>query len=168
MANSNHPKRPIPQNPISNLSLVDDVRSITNPTSNDEQKGKKEEQAHNETQAKRERSASRRQTTSVAANKLADSIKLNFTKFNGRSDTGKPIYVSTEIVDKLSSISDKYHRRLSVRAIARAVLDAFINDFDGEKVIDEYMREIGYEEPSDEELALKRKLADKARQRRKE
>lgn len=168
MANSNRPKRPMPQNPINNISLVDDVRSITNPTPKKEPEGNEVKQAGSEKKAKRERSANGRQATSVVASNLADKIKLNFTKFNGRSDTGKPIYVSTEIVDRLSSISNKYHRRLSVRAIARAVLDAFINDFEGEKVIDEYMKEIGYEEPSDEELALKKKLADKARQRRKE
>lgn len=158
----------MPQNPINNISLVDDVRSITSPTPKKEQEGKKEKQTHSEVKARRERSTSGKQANSVASSTLADRIKSNFTKFNGRSDTGKPIYVSTEIVDRLSAISDKYHRRLSVRAIARAVLDAFINDFEGEKVIDEYMRDIGYEEPSDEELALKRKLADKARQRRKE
>lgn len=159
MANSNRPKRPMPQNPINNISLVDDVRSITNPKSKEEQEGNEVKRTDSE------KKANERQT--AAANNLADKLKLNFTKFNGRSDTGKPIYVSTEIVDRLSAISDKYHRRLSVRAIARAVLDAFINDFDGEEVIDEYMNEIGYKEPSDEELALKKKLADKARQRRK-
>lgn len=158
----------MPQNPINNISLVDDVRSITNPTPKAEQEGSEGKRTGSEKKAKQERKASGKQTNSVAANNLADKLKLNFTKFNGRSDTGKPIYVSTEIVNRLNAISDKYHRRLSVRAIARAVLDAFINDFEGEKVIDEYMREIGYEEPSDEELALKKKLADKARQRRKE
>lgn len=98
--------------------------------------------------------------------KLSDKIMSNLTKFNGSSDTGKPIYVSTDIVEKLNDISNKYHRRISVRAIARAVLESFINDFNGEEVIDEYMKKIGFIEPSKEELAEKKELADKARIRR--
>lgn len=98
--------------------------------------------------------------------KMSDKIMSNLTKFNGSSDAGKPIYMSTNIIDRLNEISDKYHRRISVRAIARAVLDSFINDFNGEEIIDEYMKQIGYSEPTKEELEERNKLAEKARLRR--
>lgn len=94
------------------------------------------------------------------------SIQANLTKYNGSNETGKPIYFSENILSALRKISEKYHRRISVRAIAQAVLDTFINDVDGYKIIDDYMTQIGYKEPSAEKLAHNKLMAEQAKKRR--
>lgn len=138
------------------------------------EKEKKNEQPSEETSTRRKGStkknvknaASSYSVKSSNSSPLEESVKRNITKYNGISETGKPIYVSEDIIAKLRGACEKYHRRVSVRALAQAMLDSLINDMNGLKFLDDYMKEIGYKEPSAEKLAYNKALADKAKERR--
>ena len=69
-------------------------------------------------------------------------------------------------MNRLQEISEKYHKRLSARAITQALLETFFNEFDGEDTVDEFMRRIHYVAPSEKELAARKIAAEKAREAR--
>ena len=75
-------------------------------------------------------------------------------------------YLPLRDIATRQEISEKYHKRLSARAITQALLETFFNEFDGEDTVDEFMRRIHYVAPSEKELAARKIAAEKAREAR--
>lgn len=106
------------------------------------------------------------------AKKLAKDLSLglvrNCVRFNGCTDKGKPIFLPKEVMDILQELSGRYHKAISARALASAVIKTVLSDFDGASAVASYMEQRGYVEPTDEELERRAKAAEVARQRRKD
>lgn len=106
------------------------------------------------------------------AKKLAKDFSLglerNCVRFNGCTDKGKPIFLPKEVMDTLQELSAKYHKAISARALASAVIKTVLSDFDGASAVANYMAQRGYVEPTDEELERRAKAAEVARQRRRD
>lgn len=150
--------------PLADFNMGEHIKEQRDTTDNSAKKEKKEKFGTTNTAAK----SSIKRTANKKKDSLSftDSVKKNITKWNGSNETGKPVYFSENILSALRNMSEKYHRRVSVRAIAQAVLDTFINELDGSKIIDEYMKEIGYQEPSAEKLTHNKLMAEQAKKRR--
>ena len=106
------------------------------------------------------------------AKKLAKDLSLglvrNCVRFNGCTDKGKPIFLPKEVMDILQELSGRYHKAISARALASAVVKTVLSDFDGASAVASYMEQRGYVEPTDEELERRAKAAEVARQRRRD
>lgn len=106
------------------------------------------------------------------AKKLARDFSLglerNCVRFNGCTDKGKPIFLPKEVMDILQGISAKYHKAISARALASAVIKTVLSDFNGASAVANYMAQRGYVEPTDEELERRARAAEVARQRRRD
>lgn len=100
------------------------------------------------------------------ANELCpvDSFIDNCMTFDG-SNHGKPVFIPSQLLDKLQTFSTKYNKRLSVRAMVSSLIQTFI-DNGGEAAVDEFMKRTNYVPPTEEELEAKRKAAEKARKLR--
>lgn len=88
----------------------------------------------------------------------------NCLTFDG-SNKGKPVFVPTQLIDTLQKYSEKYNRRLSVRAMVSSLIQTFI-DNGGEKIIDEFMDRIHYVPLTKEELKKRKEAAEKAKKLR--
>ncbi len=160
-------KRPSVENPLEDMDITNLVRSITSENSAAEpaadQSGADEAPAAVQKQKPAKRAAKSGRSVSKA---FSDMLIGNYLRYDKSSEKGKPIYVSADLADRLQAISEKYHKRLSARAITQALLETFFNDFDGEETVDEFMRRIRYVAPSEKELAARKVAAEKAREAR--
>ncbi len=159
-------KRPVIGNPLDEMDITNIVRSIT--SESDDAAAKNQKDAAEETvTAPKPKVAKRTAKTGRSISKaFSDQLITNYLRYDKSSEKGKPIYVSSDLVERLQAISEKYYKRLSARAITQALLETFFNDFDGEETVDEFMRRIHYVAPSEKELAARQVAAEKARQAR--
>lgn len=163
MANN---KRPIIENPLEEMDITNIVRSITNDApAAKPAKRQTEEPAKGQPAVQKDGAKAPRQQRAVSK-AFSDQIITNYLRYDKSSEKGKPIYVSSDLIDRLQEISEKYYKRLSARAITQALLETFFNDFNGEETVDEFMRRIHYVAPSERELEARRKAAEKARETR--
>lgn len=156
-------KRPVIENPLEEMDITNIVRSITNEPAEAPAKEKDDVVDAPAVPAKQKpakRSAKAGRSISKA---FSDQLVTNYLRYDKSSEKGKPIYVSSDLVDRLQEISEKYYKRLSARAITQALLETFFNDFDGEETVDDFMRLIHYVAPSEKELAARKVAAEKAR-----
>ena len=156
-------KRPVIENPLEEMDITNIVRSITNEPAEAPTKEKDDVVDAPAAPAKQKpakRSAKAGRSISKA---FSDQLVTNYLRYDKSSEKGKPIYVSSDLVDRLQEISEKYYKRLSARAITQALLETFFNDFDGEETVDDFMRLIHYVAPSEKELAARKVAAEKAR-----
>lgn len=179
-------KRPIAENPLEDMDITNLVRNITSGTDIAEEAPKaeeKEEEPKVVSPQEKEKTTTQATALSSAVRKptspkperpkkklkpiskvFSDEIIENYLRYDKSSEKGKPIYVSSELINRLQEISEKYHKRLSARAITQALLETFFNEFDGETTVDNFMERIHYVAPSEEELEARRIAAEKARQ----
>lgn len=161
-------KRPAVENPLEDMDITNLVRSITSEGSTTVA-APEEDDNDDETPvvAQKPKAAKRTVKSGRSVTKaFSDVLISNYLRYDKSSEKGKPIYVSADLADRLQAISEKYHKRLSARAITQALLETFFNDFDGEETVDEFMRRIRYVAPSDKELAARKIAAEKAREAR--
>ena len=159
-------KRPVIENPLDDMDITDIVRSITSEAPTASAKPQDDE-ADSPAAAPKPKAAKRPAKTGRSISKtFSDQLITNYLRYDKSSEKGKPIYVSSDLVERLQAISEKYYKRLSARAITQALLETFFNDFDGEETVDEFMRRIHYVAPSERELAARKVAAEKAREAR--
>lgn len=158
-------KRPVIENPLDDMNITDIVRSITSeaPTAS----AKSQDDEAGSVAAPKPKAVKRPSKSGRSISKtFSDQLITNYLRYDKSSEKGKPIYVSSDLVERLQAISEKYYKRLSARAITQALLETFFNDFDGEETVDEFMRRIHYVAPSERELAARKVAAEKAREAR--
>lgn len=156
-------KRPVIENPLEDMDITNIVRSITSEAS-DAPAESHDDEADTPEPAPKQKPAKRPSKTGRSISKtFSDQLITNYLRYDKSSEKGKPIYVSSDLVERLQVISEKYYKRLSARAITQALLETFFNDFDGEETVDEFMRRIRYVAPSERELAARKVAAEKAR-----
>ncbi len=156
-------KRPVIENPLEDMDITNIVRSITSEAP-DAPAESHDDEADNPGPAPKQKLAKRPSKTGRSISKtFSDQLITNYLRYDKSSEKGKPIYVSSDLVERLQVISEKYYKRLSARAITQALLETFFNDFDGEETVDEFMRRIRYVAPSERELAARKVAAEKAR-----
>lgn len=158
-------KRPVIENPLDDMNITDIVRSITSeaPTAS----AKSQDDEAGPAAAPKPKAVKRPSKSGRSISKtFSDQLITNYLRYDKSSEKGKPIYVSSDLVERLQAISEKYYKRLSARAITQALLETFFNDFDGEETVDEFMRRIHYVAPSERELAARKVAAEKAREAR--
>ncbi len=158
-------KRPVIENPLDDMNITDIVRSITSeaPTAS----AKPQDDEAGPAAAPKSKAVKRPSKSGRSISKtFSDQLITNYLRYDKSSEKGKPIYVSSDLVERLQAISEKYYKRLSARAITQALLETFFNDFDGEETVDEFMRRIHYVAPSERELAARKVAAEKAREAR--
>jgi hypothetical protein len=158
-------KRPVIENPLDDMNITDIVRSITSeaPTAS----AKPQDDEAGPVAAPKPKAVKRPSKSGRSISKtFSDQLITNYLRYDKSSEKGKPIYVSSDLVERLQAISEKYYKRLSARAITQALLETFFNDFDGEETVDEFMRRIHYVAPSERELAARKVAAEKAREAR--
>ena len=159
-------KRPLVENPLEDMDITNIVRSITNDTA-DAGATAVADDAEASVAAPKSKAPKRPSKAGHTVSKaFADQLINNYLRYDKSSEKGKPIYVSSDLVNRLQEISEKYHKRLSARAITQALLETFFNEFDGEDTVDEFMRRIHYVAPSEKELAARKIAAEKAREAR--
>lgn len=159
-------KRPLVENPLEDMDITNIVRSITNDTVEVSATAVADD-AEASVAAPKQKAPKRAGKAGHTVSKaFADQLINNYLRYDKSSEKGKPIYVSSDLVNRLQEISEKYHKRLSARAITQALLETFFNDFDGEETVDEFMRRIHYVAPSEKELAARKIAAEKAREAR--
>lgn len=159
-------KRPLVENPLEDMDITNIVRSITNDTA-DAGATAVADDAEASVAAPKLKAPKRPSKAGHTVSKaFADQLINNYLRYDKSSEKGKPIYVSSDLVNRLQEISEKYHKRLSARAITQALLETFFNEFDGEDTVDEFMRRIHYVAPSEKELAARKIAAEKAREAR--
>ena len=159
-------KRPLVENPLEDIDITNIVRSITNDTA-DAGATAVADDAEASVAAPKPKAPKRPSKAGHTVSKaFADQLINNYLRYDKSSEKGKPIYVSSDLVNRLQEISEKYHKRLSTRAITQALLETFFNEFDGEDTVDEFMRRIHYVAPSEKELAARKIAAEKAREAR--
>lgn len=159
-------KRPVIENPLDDMDITDIVRSITSEAPTASAKPQDDE-ADSPAAAPKPKATKRPAKTGRSISKtFSDQLITNYLRYDKSSEKGKPIYVSSDLVERLQAISEKYYKRLSARAITQALLETFFNDFDGEETVDEFMRRIHYVAPSERELAARKVAAEKAREAR--
>ncbi len=155
-------KRPVIENPLEDMDITNIVRSITSEGA--DAPASKDTEAEAPAAAPKAKAAKRPAKTGRSISKaFSDQLINNYLRYDKSSEKGKPIYVSSDLVERLQVISEKYYKRLSARAITQALLETFFNDFDGEETVDEFMRRIHYVAPSEKELAARKVAAEKAR-----
>ena len=157
-------KRPLVENPLEDMDITNIVRSITNDTADAGATAVADDAEASVAAPKAPKRPSKAGHTVSKA--FADQLINNYLRYDKSSEKGKPIYVSSDLVNRLQEISEKYHKRLSARAITQALLETFFNEFDGEDTVDEFMRRIHYVAPSEKELAARKIAAEKAREAR--
>ncbi len=159
-------KRPVIGNPLEEMDITNIVRSITSEA--DEAPANSQAEATEAPVATPKPKAAKRpaKTGRSISKAFSDQLINNYLRYDKSSEKGKPIYVSSDLVERLQAISEKYHKRLSARAVTQALLETFFNDFDGEETVDEFMRRIRYVAPSEKELAARQVATEKARQAR--
>ena len=158
-------KRPVIENPLDDMNITDIVRSITSeaPTAS----AKPQDDEAGPAAAPKPKAVKRPSKSGRSISKtFSDQLITNYLRYDKSSEKGKPIYVSSDLVERLQAISEKYYKRLSARAITQALLETFFNDFNGEETVDEFMRRIHYVAPSERELAARKVAAEKAREAR--
>ncbi|GEM_PF-1730818 len=156
-------KRPVIDNPLEDMDITNIVRSITSEGVDAPAKSQDDE-AESQAPAPKQKAAKRPAKAGRSISKaFSDQLINNYLRYDKSSEKGKPIYVSSDLVERLQVISEKYYKRLSARAITQALLETFFNDFDGEETVDEFMRRIHYVAPSEKELAARKVAAEKAR-----
>lgn len=156
-------KRPVIDNPLEDMDITNIVRSITSEGADSSAKSQDDE-TDSPAPAPKQKAAKRPAKTGRTISKaFSDQLINNYLRYDKSSEKGKPIYVSSDLVERLQVISEKYYKRLSARAITQALLETFFNDFDGEETVDEFMRRIHYVAPSEKELAARKVAAEKAR-----
>ncbi len=159
-------KRPVIENPLDDMDITDIVRSITSEAPTASAKPQDDE-VDSSAAAPKPKAPKRPAKTGRSISKtFSDQLITNYLRYDKSSEKGKPIYVSSDLVERLQAISEKYYKRLSARAITQALLETFFNDFDGEETVDEFMRRIHYVAPSERELAARKVAAEKAREAR--
>lgn len=94
---------------------------------------------------------------------ISNSIIEGCIAYDKTSDKGKAVRIPAALLDELQSISDKYYKRLSVRTMVSALIQTFVNDFNGEEVIDKFMDRVHYVAPTEEELEARKEAAEKAK-----
>lgn len=162
---SNNNKKPIAKNPLAALNLTEAVHNITHSGENDTKtKVKSEKQEKVVKEKVTDKPASSKKTYSKD---MTDSIIDGCIAFDRTSDKGKAVQIPASLLDGLKKFSEKYNRRLSVRTMISALINTFINDYDGEEVIDKFMERVHYVQPSEEELKARKKAAAKAKAMRK-
>lgn len=155
-------KRPVIENPLEDMDITNIVRSITSEGA--DAPASKGDEAEAPATAPKAKATKRPAKTGRSISKaFSDQLINNYLRYDKSSEKGKPIYVSSDLVERLQVISEKYYKRLSARAITQALLETFFNDFDGEETVDEFMRRIHYVAPSEKELAARKVAAEKAR-----
>lgn len=156
-------KRPVIENPLEDMDITNIVRSITSEGSDAPATSKSDEAEAPATAPKAKTTKRPAKTGRTISKAFSDQLINNYLRYDKSSEKGKPIYVSSDLVERLQVISEKYYKRLSARAITQALLETFFNDFDGEETVDEFMRRIHYVAPSEKELAARKVAAEKAR-----
>lgn len=89
----------------------------------------------------------------------------NIFSYDRSPDRGKPVYISSALLQKLQELSEKHYRRISVRTLVQSVLETFMS-YDADKAVSDFLKKINFKVPTDKELEVKKKAAKKARERR--
>lgn len=156
-------QRPTIENPLAGLSLEDEVRNITHEGET------KDNEVDNPVKQKSTRASVKRQPVNKKSDKksfprdITESIIEGCITFDKSSDRGKAVRIPSVLIDVLQDYCDKYYKRLSVRTMVSALIQTFVNDFNGEEVIDKFMDRVHYVAPTEEELAARKEAAEKAK-----
>lgn len=157
-------QRPIIENPLIGLSLEDEVRNITH-----EDEVKEISEAEYKVKPKSTKVSVKRPAVNKRPDKksfpkdITESIIEGCITYDKSSDRGKAVRIPSSLIDVLQEYCDKYYKRLSVRTMVAALIQAFVNDYNGEEVIDKFMERVHYVAPTEEELAARKEAAEKAK-----
>ena len=89
----------------------------------------------------------------------------NIFSYDRSPDKGRPVYISSDILDQLQELSERHYKRLSVRTIVQSVLATFLT-FDTDKAVDAFLTKINFQVPTQKELDARKAAAEKAKKRR--
>ena len=109
------------------------------------------------------KSAPEATTSGKLPKSILDVLNANFTRFNGNSEKGKPVYLPVALIERLQELSNRHYKRLSARALAAAILDTILNTCKPEEILDIYMESIHYVPPTAEEIKARNVAAEKAK-----
>lgn len=109
------------------------------------------------------KSAPEATTSGKLPKSILDVLNANFTRFNGNSEKGKPVYLPVALIDRLQELSNRHYKRISARALAAAILDTILNTCKPEEILDIYMESIHYVPPTAEEIKARNVAAEKAK-----
>ena len=89
----------------------------------------------------------------------------NIFSYDRSPDKGRPVYISSDILDKLQALSERHYKRLSLRALVQSVLASFLS-YDTDSAVETFLAKINFQVPTDKEIEARKKAAEKAKERR--
>lgn len=89
----------------------------------------------------------------------------NIFSYDRSPDKGRPVYISSDLLDSLQALSERHYKRLSLRAIVQSVLASFLA-YDTDKTVEAFLKKINFQVPTQEELNARKIAAKKAKERR--
>ena len=146
----------------SNSLSLDDI-TVTPKISTSEKKAKATEKSEKSAKPKLAVPESASATSGKLPKSILDVLNANFTRFNGNSEKGKPVYLPVALIERLQELSNRHYKRLSARALAAAILDTILNTCKPEEILDIYMESIHYVPPTAEEIKARNVAAEKAK-----
>lgn len=133
---------------------------------------KKNEEGKVQTSEKEKEQKQKQQQVDAAPSNLPELPKNfqdkffdNIFSYDRSPDKGRPVYISSKLLDKLQDLSERHYKRLTMRTIVQSVLATFLS-YDTDKAVDVFLDKINFQVPTTEELEAKKTAAEKARERR--
>lgn len=86
----------------------------------------------------------------------------NIFSYDRSPDKGRPVYISSDILDKLQALSERHYKRLSLRALVQSVLASFLS-YDTDSAVETFLAKINFQVPTDKEIEARKKQQKRLR-----
>lgn len=153
--------------PLSNFNLGEQIKEQRTPSNKKvlEKKNKKNTIQKVEEKKKSDSVEDKSSNLPELPKNFQEKLFDNIFSYDRSPDKGRPVYISSKLLDKLQELSERHYKRLTMRTLVQSVLATFLS-YDTDKSVSDFLEKINFQVPTKEQLEAKQVAAEKAKQRR--